>query len=413
MNTVVVLGTLDTKGEEHAYLASRIRARGLRSVLVDTGILGAPVVNADVAREEVAAAAGTSIATLVAAGDRATGIEAMARGAATVLQQLHDAGDLDAVVALGGGSGTTLAATAMRTLPVGVPKLIVTTLASGNTRPIVRGSDLMLMHSVLDIAGLNQVTREIIDNAAAAVSGAAQDAPDDPTRLDQDRPLIGATMFGVTTHAVDAARTRLEAAGYSVLVFAAVGSGGEALEALIRSGHLVGVLDLTTTELVDDLVGGVMSAGPNRLTAAADAGVPQVVSVGAMDMANLGPLEDIQPAFRKRNLHQHAPTMTLMRTTIEENRELGRRIAQRVSASHAPSAVFLPIAGVSAIDRPGSDFGDPEADGALFAAIRSGLEDHVALRELPLNADDPAFGEAMADWLIAAIHTFREGKSDD
>jgi uncharacterized protein (UPF0261 family) len=410
MPTVAVVGTWDTKGSEHRYLADRIRASGADVVLIHAGVAAADF-EVDVDHAEVAAAAGTTVEALAGAGDRSSAIAAMGRGAGIILRQLHDAGRLDGAVTLGGGGGTTLASIAMRELPVGVPKLIVSTIAAGDTRPLIGGTDLTLMYSVLDIAGLNAVSRRILDNAAAAIAGMAA-APGGAGAQDR-KPMVGATMFGVTTAALQAARVRLEAHGYEVLVFHATGSGGQSLEALARAGYLSGVLDLTTTELADDLVGGVMSAGPDRLTAAGQAGVPQVVSVGALDMVNLGPLASIAPQFRERHLIEHVPTMTLMRTTAEECTELGHRIAERVSRAKGPAVVFLPLKGVSAIATAGGPFHDADADEALFAAIRERAAPNVPIVELDLGANDESFGEAMADQLIRLMNVSKEEESHD
>lgn len=322
MATVVVLGTLDTKGPEHRHLAARIRALGARTLVIDVGV-GAPAPDSDVDNHAVAAAAGTTVAELVAQGDRGNAVDTMARGAAVVLERLLSEGRLDGAVALGGGGGTTLASAAFAALPVGVPKLIVSTIASGDMRPYVHGSDLTFTYAVLDIAGLNRITRGIIDNAAGAIVGMAESAAarDRPGAGVDQRPMVAITSFGVTTRAMETARRVLNSAGYEPVVFHAVGSGGESLEALIRAGSFVGVLDLTTTELADDLVGGVMSAGPERLTAAADTGTPNVVSPGAIDIVNLGPLDRIAPEHRGRRLVAHNSQMTLMRTTVDEAAE--------------------------------------------------------------------------------------------
>lgn len=400
MATVVVLGTLDTKAEEHFFLAREVRSRGCDVIVVDAGIVGESPDGVDISRDEVAAAAGTSPRSLADAGNRSGAVAAMGRGAGEVLKRLRSEGRLDAVITLGGGSGTTLAGIAMHEVPVGVPKLVVSTVAAGDMRPHVRGTDLTAMYAVLDIAGLNPITRQILRNAAGAIAGMAG-VGGEPEG--DGRPLVGATMFGVTTAGTQAARRRLEEHGYEVLVFHATGSGGESLEALVRAGYLKGVLDLTTTELADDLVGGVMSAGPRRLTAAGDMGIPQVVSVGALDMVNLGAPETIAPEFRGRKLYSHATTMTLMRTTAEESAELGRRIAQRLNASTGPVAVFLPMRGISAMAVPGGPFHDADADDALFSAIERNLDPKVTLVELDTDINDEKFGTAMADRLIAML----------
>jgi uncharacterized protein (UPF0261 family) len=284
----------------------------------------------------------------------------------------------------------------MRVLPVGVPKLIVSTLASGDTRPYVGAADVTMTYSVVDISGLNRISERILSNAAGAIAGMAKMGV---AQSDGGRPLIGATMFGVTTPAVTRARERLEELGYEVLVFHATGTGGQSMEALVRGGFLAGVLDLTTTELADDLVGGVLSAGADRLEAAGELGLPQVVSVGALDMVNFGPRESVPEQFEGRNLYVHNATVTLMRTTPEECAELGRRIARKLSAATGPTALFVPLKGVSMIATEGGPFYDRDADEALFAALREGLGENVELHELDLDVNDPAFADAMADRL--------------
>ncbi len=403
MATVVLLGTLDTKGKEYDYLRSRLREQGVDVVLVDAGIFE-PLAEADVGQEEVATAAGEDVASLRAAGDRGAAVDAMGRGAAAVVARLHREGRLDGILSVGGSGNSSIAAQAMRVLPVGVPKLIVSTLASGDTRPYVGATDVSMTYSVVDISGLNRISERILSNAAGAIAGMAKMSV---AEGDEVRPLIGATMFGVTTPAVTRARERLEELGYEVLVFHATGTGGQSMEALARGGFLAGVLDITTTELADELVGGVLSAGPDRLETAGELGLPQVVSLGALDMVNFGPRETVPPQFEGRNLYVHNPTVTLMRTTPEECAELGRRIARKLSAATGPTALFIPLKGVSMIATEGQPFHDRDADGALFGALREGLGPNVELHELELDVNDPAFAEAMADRLDAMI---REGR---
>jgi uncharacterized protein (UPF0261 family) len=406
--TVVLLGTLDTKGEEYAYLARQVREAGCEVVLIDAGTLGSPLTTPTIGREEVAQAAAADAAALAAAGDRGAAITTMARGAAVVVGRLYAAGRLHAILGLGGSGGTTLVTEAMRALPIGVPKLMVSTVASGNTRPYVGATDITMMFSVVDIAGINRFSARILSNAAAAIVGMAQSFAAAATEPEAAaKPLIGATMFGVTTDCVTTARHLLEERGYEVLVFHAVGTGGQALEALIAGGFLAGVLDATTTELADELVGGILSAGPSRLTAASKVGLPQVVSLGALDMVNFGPRETVPPQFQDRKLYVHNASVTLMRTTPAECAELGRRVAARIGGSAGPLAVFVPLRGVSAIATEGGVFYDPEADRALFAALREGLGDGpgagIEVHELDLAINDPAFATAMAERLLALI----------
>src|SRR6185312_2031583 len=358
--------------------------------------MGPPLVEPDVTREEVGAAAGADVEALRAAGDRGQAVLAMARGATAVISRLHAEGRCDGVLAAGGSGNTSIAAEAMRALPVGVPKLIVSTIAAGDTRPIVGASDMLLAASVVDVAGINSVSARILANAAAAMAGMVQAAPLD---LGESRPLISASMFGVTTPCVTHAAEVLDGLGYEVLTFHMTGTGGRSMEALIEGGFIAGVLDATTTELCDELVGGVLSAGPERLTAAGRAGVPQVVSLGALDMVNFGPRETLPPQFEGRNIYVHNPTVTLMRTTPDECAELGRRIARKLSAATGPTALFVPLKGVSMIATEGGPFHDPAADEALFSALRESVGENVELHELDLDVNDQAFADAMASRL--------------
>ncbi|TCC58205.1 UPF0261 family protein [Kribbella pittospori] len=401
MPSVVLLGTLDTKGDEYAFVRDRLITAGLRVVVVDAGILGTPGLTADVTRDEVAAAADVDLTALRDAGDRGAAVTAMAAGAAAVVRRLYDEGRCDGALALGGTGGTSIAAAAFRGLPLGVPKVIVSTAAAGDTSAYLRETDLVLMPSVVDVAGVNRLSARILANAAAAVAGMVTA---EPVGDAADLPLLAASMFGVTTPAVDMARGRLAELGYEVLVFHMTGTGGRTLESLAGSGQLAGVLDLTTTELADELVGGVFSAGPDRLTAAGCAGIPQVVSVGALDMVNFGPLDTVPPQFADRNLFVHNPTVTLMRTTPAECSELGRRLATRLNGSTGPVALLLPLRGISAIAVEGGPFYDPAADAALFDAIRDTVDRSVVeVVELDGAINDESFAHAAADALNAFL----------
>src|SRR3954471_22076711 len=348
---VLIIGTLDTKGEELAFVQARLQQAGVEALLVDAGTGGAPR----------GAEPDISLSTAEYT-DRGEAVTAMAQAAAELAARLHAEGRVDGVLGAGGSGNTAIATAAMRALPVGVPKLMVSTMAAGDTSDYVGGSDVTLMASVTDVAGLNSISARILANAAAAMAGMVN-AP--AVEHDDAKPLVGATMFGVTTPCVDQARAALEERGYEVLVFHATGTGGRAMEALVESGFLAGVLDATTTELCDDLVGGVLSAGPDRLEAAGRSGIPQVVSLGALDMVNFGARDTVPPQFADRNLYVHNPSVTLMRTTPEECAELGRRVARKLAAATGPVSVFVPLKGLSMIDAEGQPFHDPEADTAL------------------------------------------------
>ncbi|MBA2576249.1 MAG: Tm-1-like ATP-binding domain-containing protein [Euzebyaceae bacterium] len=398
MPTVVLAGTLDTKGDEYAFLRDRVREQGVDVLLVDVGVYD-PQVEPDVSRDDVARAGGVDVAELAAAADRGAAVAAMGRCAAAILQRLHDEGRVQGVLGLGGSGGSSIVTSAMRALPVGVPKVMVSTLASGDTRPYVGVVDVTMMYSVVDIAGVNSISAQIMTNAAGAIAGMVK-ATVPPL---EHKPMVGASMFGVTTPGVTRARERLEELGYEVLVFHATGTGGQSMEALVDGGFLVGVLDLTTTELADELVGGVLSAGPDRLEAAGAAGLPQVVSLGALDMVNFGPRETVPPQFEDRNLYVHNPTVTLMRTSPEECRELGRQVSRKLSEAQGPTALFVPRKGVSMIAVEGQPFHDPAADEALLEGLFEAMAPHVEVHELDLDINDERFAVAMADRLDELI----------
>ncbi|RIK72706.1 MAG: hypothetical protein DCC68_26050 [Planctomycetota bacterium] len=409
--SVYLLATLDTKGEEAAFLRTRLADQGVAVTLVDVGCLGKPAVEADVSREQVYAAAGANLAEVQERRDRGHAVTTAAAGAAALVWDAFDKGKVSGVLALGGSAGSTIGSAAMRTLPIGVPKLLVSTLASGQVRHYVGDKDILMLNAVVDISGINRISRAILASAAAAMAGmvrAREVAGQAAEYATADKPLIAATMFGVTTPCVEAAKKILTDSGYEVLVFHATGSGGQAMESLIRDGLIAGVLDITTTELADELVGGVLSAGPNRLTAAGERGIPQVVSVGATDMVNFHARETVPQGFAKRNLYQHNASVTLMRTTAEECAKIGAEIGRKLAAAQGPVAVFLPAKGVSAIDRAGQPFDDPAARSALFAAIRealahAGASERVEVVELDQHINDATFAEAMARRLLAML----------
>jgi len=406
MATVGLIGTLDTKREEYTWLRDELARRGVGTVLIDVGTFSDGGGIADVGAAEVAQAAGADVEQLRAANDRGAAMTTMSEGAAVVVERLHREGRLHGLLGVGGSSGSSVASRAMQALPVGVPKLLVTTMASGDVSPYVGAKDVTIMPSVVDVAGINRISRSILGNAVAAVAAMAQTyAESAAAEAPEDEPhLIGATMFGLTTPAVDEARARLTELGYEVLVFHATGAGGRAMEALAADGFLDGVLDLTTTELVDDMLGGVLSAGPDRLEAVGAAGLPQVVSVGALDMCNFGPEATVPSSYEGRNFIVHNPTVTLMRTTAEEMAELGRRIGRKLAAATGAVEVYLPLRGVSGIDVEGGPFFDPEADAACFAALKEELEgSDVVVHEVDAAINDPGFGRAAAEALHALI----------
>jgi uncharacterized protein (UPF0261 family) len=398
MKTVLLIGTLDTKGQEFAFVRNLIEARGHRVLLMNAGVFE-NTVQADIDAEEVAKAGGATLNDLRSRQDRGQAITVMQQGVAKLTKQLFDEGRIHAVLGLGGSGGTILATAGMRELPVGVPKLMVSTLASGDTTPYVDIKDITMMYSVVDIAGLNRLSRQILANAAGMICGALEQSV--PTG--EDKPLIAATMFGVTTPCVTKVRERLGPHGYEVMTFHATGTGGRAMEGLIADGYVKAVADITTTELADELVGGVLSAGANRLEIAGQLGIPQVVSLGALDMANFWAMNTVPEKFKSRNLYKHNDNVTLMRTTAEENKELGRIMAEKLNRSKGKTTLVIPLKGVSMIDAEGKPFFDLEADKALFTSLHQHLNKSVKVVEVDANINDDVFADAFVKEMLEVL----------
>lgn len=399
--TVCIVGTMDTKGLEFAFIKAQIESSGVSTCVVNTGIMGEPQLAADVSADEVARKAGSSLQALRDEGDRGNSVAVMAQGAALLVAEKQAAGEIDGIISLGGSAGTTIGTTAMQAVPVGVPKIMVSTLASGDTSPYVQSKDICMMYSVVDIAGINRLSRQILANAAGAIVGMVN--AEAPAATEADKPLIAATMFGVTTPCVTKAREILEAAGYEVLVFHATGTGGQAMEDLVRGGFLAGVLDVTTTELADELVGGILSAGPDRLEAAGEAGLPQVIAPGALDMVNFGTRDTVPEKFRNRLFYQHNPTVTLMRTTTEEMAELGRIMARKLSEARGPTTVIIPMQGVSAIDKTAQPFDSPEARAAWRENLKANIGSNVTVIEMDAHINDDEFATRLAETLLENV----------
>jgi uncharacterized protein (UPF0261 family) len=397
--TIALIGALDTKGAEFAFVKAEIERRGHRTLLIDSGVMGEPRTPADVTADALAVAAGTTLAELRTQADRGKAIAVMARGAAVTARQLYDAGHLDAIFGMGGSAGTAIGTAAMRALPVGIPKLMVSTLAAGDTKPYVGTADIVMVPAVVDVAGINRISAQIFANAAGAIIGMVETTPPPIA----EKPLIAASMFGNTTKLVDRCRELLEAQGYEVLVFHATGTGGQTMERLIDAGFMDGVLDVTTTEWADELVGGVLGAGPTRLDAAARRGIPQVIAPGCLDMVNFWARATVPTHFADRQFCEWNPNVTLMRTTPAENAELGRILAEKANAATGPVAFFLPKQGVSVLDSPGGEFWWPAADEALYSALKTHLRPGIAVHELDNNINDPAFAEAVVQQLLAFL----------
>ena len=402
MPTIAVVGTFDTKGPEHAFIAENIRARGHTPLLINVGCLGAPAVKPDIASEEVAARGDEDWRAILARKDRGESVSLMGRGAATLLAELAAAGKIHGAISLGGGGGTAIATAGMRALPVGFPKLMVSTLASGQTAHYVGTTDITMMPAIVDVAGINRVSRAIFANAAGAICGMVEARQASPSAT-ADRPLIVASMFGNTTPCVTEAKRVLEEAGYEVLVFAATGNGGRAMESLIGSGLVAGVLDITTTEWADELVGGVLTAGPERLDATARARIPAIVTPGCLDMVNFGEPSTVPAKFAGRNFYQHNAQVTLMRTTPAECAELGRILAEKLNRYPAPVTFLIPRRAISVISAAGKPFHDPAADEALFSAVKAGLRPDIPVGELDVEINDPVFARACAETLLRSL----------
>lgn len=399
MATIAVLGTLDTKGLEHGYVAELIRQRGHQTLVIDTGSSTAPQITPDVLRDEVAAAGGVDLAAIIIKQDRGEAVTAMAGAAGVLLSKLAGEGRIQGVISLGGGGGTAIGTAAMRALPIGFPKLMVSTLAAGNVAPYVGTKDIVMFPSIVDVSGINRISRVLLARAAGAICGMVEmEIP-----VVQDKPLIAASMFGNTTACVNAAQKILEDKGYEVLVFHSTGTGGKIMESIIESGMVSGVLDVTTTEWADELVGGILSAGPNRLDAAGKTGVPAIVTPGCLDMVNFGERATVPAKFEGRVFYQHNPQVTLMRTNAEECAELGRILAEKVNAYTGPVTVLLPLKAISIISAEGQPFHDAAADEALFGAIRKHLTPGIPLLEVDCEINAPEFARACAEALLAMM----------
>ena len=397
--TIAIVGALDSKGEEFKFLKDEIERRSHRTFVIDTSVIGDPVFKADVPRERVAQAAGTTIGTLQGRNDRGEAMAAMSKGIAEIIEIVYNNGTIDGVISMGGSAGTAVATSAMRSLPVGFPKVMVSTVAAGDTAAYVGVKDIVMIPSVVDVAGINRISRQIYANAVGVIVGMVE------TELEpvEEKPLIAATMFGNTTNAVDQARTIMESQGYEVLVFHCTGTGGQTMEGLIADGLVEGVLDITTTEWADELVGGVLTAGPTRLEAAAAAGIPQVIVPGCMDMVNFWAPDTVPERFKDRKLHRWNPNITLMRTDVEENAQLGKILADKANASSGPVSFFLPLKGLSILDSPDNEYWWPEADRALFDGIMNNVREGIPVTEMNCNINDPEFAEAVAGKLLECL----------
>ena len=394
--TIAVIGALDTKGPEFAFVKEEIERRGHRVLVINTGVVGDPDFEPDIPASRVADVGGVSLEVLREKADRGVAMDVMAKGVAEVVKELHDEGKLDAVLGMGGTAGTAVGTSAMRALPVGVPKVMVSTVASGDTSAYVGTKDIVMVPSIVDVAGINRISARVYTNAVGAVVGMAETAEPEF----EEKALVAMSMFGNTTPIADRCRLTMEAQGYEVLVFHSTGIGGQTLEDVVAGGYVTGVLEITTTELADELAGGVMAAGPNRLDAAAAQSVPQVIVPGCLDMVNFGAMATVPKKYDGRRFCQWNANVTLMRTTPEENAELGRVLAEKANKSSAAVAFFIPLNGVSMLDSPGKEFWWPEADQALFDAIKRHVRDDIPVYAMENNINDDAFADAVASKLL-------------
>ncbi|MBA4104164.1 MAG: hypothetical protein C0485_00270 [Pirellula sp.] len=400
---IVVLGAFDSKGDEYAFLLDAIRRLGGDALTVNFGILGSTnLFRVDYDAEEVARAGGVELTMLRERGDRGAAMKCMAAGAAVLVRRLYDEGKLGGVIGMGGSGGASVITAAMRTLPTGVPKVCVSTVAGGDVRPYVGTTDIVMIPSVTDVAGLNRISRTIFTRAAGAIVGMVRATPEPAIG---DRPIVAASMFGNTTACVDACRDLLDAAGYETLVFHATGVGGRTMESLIDEGFVDACLDITTTELADELCGGVFSAGEDRLSAPGRQGIPHLIVPGCIDMVNFGPPDSVPQKYRNagRLFYEWNPAVTLMRTSVDENRRIGEIFAAKAIAAQGPVAFLIPLRGVSVLDGDGQLFCDREADQAMCAALRERLPAGVPVVEVDANINDPSFAQLAVEMLLELI----------
>lgn len=402
--TIVIVGSLDTKGTEYAFVKELIEKEGVKTLVVDFGVLQKPTLKPEISRDEVAKAGGGDLAYLASGDHKDEAMKVMADGLAVVVRKLYDDGKLDGIIGMGGSGGTSIITTAMRTLPVGVPKVMVSTVGGGDVSAYAGTKDITFIPSIVDVAGINSISRTIYANAAGAIAGMVK--VELPKAVDE-KPLVVASMFGNTTKCVDHAREILEKEGYEVLVFHATGIGGKTMESLIAEGYINGSMDITTTELADTVCDGVFNAGPDRCMAASRTGIPAVIVPGCVDMANFWGIDTVPEQYKQRNLYQWNPDVTLLRTNVEENIRMGEMIAAAANISTAPVAIVLPLKGVSMLDSPGDRFWDPEADKACFEAIKKNLKPNIPVIEMDNNINDPEFSGKVAELMLDMLKNRR------
>jgi len=398
--TVVLVGSLDTKGKEYGFIKELIEKQNLKTLVVDFGVQGKPAFKPDVGRRKVAKAGGGDLAYLSSGDHKDEAMKTMATGLAVVVRKLYDQGKLDGIIGMGGTGGTSIITAAMRTLPVGVPKIMVSTVGGGDVSAYAGTKDITFIPSIVDVAGINRISRAIYANAAGAIAGMVKVKR---PKAVKEKPLVVASMFGNTTKCVDHARGILEKKGFEVLVFHATGTGGKTMEGLISDGYITASMDITTTELADEVCGGVFNAGPERCLGASRAGIPAILVPGCVDMANFWGVDTVPERYKGRNLYKWNPNVTLLRTNVEENVRMGKMLADAANAATAPVAVLVPLKGVSMLDSEGGAFWDPEADRACFDTIKKNLKPGVPFIEMNYNINDSEFSEKVADVLLKML----------
>ena len=398
--TIAVIGALDTKSDEFMFVKKDIEKRGHAALVINVGIVQDPGFKPDISADQVARAGGSDLVSLREKSDRGLAIDTMAKGIAKLIVDLHTDDRIQAVISMGGSAGTEIGTAAMRALPLGVPKVMVSTLASGDTKPYVGTRDIVMVPSIVDVAGINRISVQAYANAVGAVIGMVET----PAPAIEEKPLLAASMFGNTTPVVNRCRSILEENGYEVLIFHQTGTP-EILESLVADGYITGVLDITTTEWADQIAGGVLPGGPNRYDVVSQKGIPQIVAPGCIDMANFWARETVPKQYDNRRFFQWAPNVTLMRTTPEENATIGRILAEKANHSSGPVAFFLPLKGVSMLDAPQKEFWWPEANQALFDAIKDNLKPEIPVYEMDCNINDNEFADAMANKMLEFLES--------
>ncbi len=398
---IVIACTLDTKSEEIAFVRNELARHGLATIVIDCGVLGEPAIEASISRTEIALAGGTTIDALRQGRNREIAIPAMIRGLKSTIRRLDVEGQILGYLGVGGGTNAALASAAFRLLPFGLPKMLISTVAAGDTRPFIDIKDVVLVHSVVDILGLNHFLRGVLRRSCAALAGMVQEAAS-PAETNSTM-MVGLTAFGSTTLAAMRVWAELTRSGLEVLTFHARGIGGRAMETLIREGEIRAVLDLTITEIADELVGGIFSAGPDRLSAAAEAGLPQVILPGSIDMVNFGAPPTVPERFHGRKFASHTPLTTLMRTTPEENAAMARFVANALNRALGPVTVLLPERGFSAYDVAGGPFHDPDADDAFRDELTAMLNSRIRVERIDAHINDAACAVRASQLLLDMI----------